>query len=114
MVKGAQIFNYIRQQKEQNPDRITKIGDAADQFMGEQVSPRQKRYGAVIEVWRQVLPEELCRHCEIINISGGQLTVRIDSPSYKYELHLCSSEILKELQKQCPSARLTKIKLVNA
>ena len=114
MGEGAQIFNYIRQNKMRKPDRITSIGEAADQFMGKQVSPRQKRYGAVIEIWRQVLPEELCRHCEIIDISGGQLMVRVDSPSYKYELHLCSSEILKELQRQCPSARLTRVKLIDA
>ena len=114
MGEGARIFNYPRRNKVQNPDRITSIGEAAEQFMDERISPRQKRYGAVIEIWRQVLPEELCRHCEIIDISGGQLTVRADSPSYKYELHLCSSEILKELQRQCPRVRLTKIKLIDA
>ncbi len=114
MGEGARIFNYTRRNKVQNPDRITMIGEAVEQFMGQEVSPRQKRYGTVLEVWRQALPEELSRHCEIIDISGGQLTVRVDSPSYKYELHLCSSEILKELQRQCPRARLTKIKLIDA
>jgi len=114
MGEGSQIFNYTRWNKVQNPDRMTRIGEAAEQFMGKQVSPKQKRYGAVLEVWKQVMPEELSRHCEIIDISGGQLTVRVDSPSYKYELHLCSSEILKELQRQCPRVRLTKIKLIDA
>ena len=114
MGEGAQIFSYTRRNKVRNPDRITMIGEAAEQFMGEMVSPKQKRYGSVLEIWRQTLPEELGRHCEIIDISGGQLTVRVDSPAYKYELHLCSSKILKELQQQCPSARLTKIKLIDA
>ena len=114
MGEGARIFNYPRRNKVQNPDKIAMIGEVVEQFIGQEVSPRQKRYGAVLEAWRQALPEELSRHCEIIDISGGQLTIRIDSPSYKYELHLCSSEILKELQRQCPSARLTKIKLIDA
>jgi len=114
MGEGARIFNYTRRNKVQNPDRITMIGEAAEQLMDERISPKQKKYGAILEVWSQALPEELSRHCEIIDISGGQLTVRVDSPSYKYELHLCSSEILKELQRQCPGVRLTKIKLIDA
>jgi hypothetical protein len=82
--------------------------------MTEQISPRQARFDAVAEVWRQALPAELCRHCEITDVTGGQLKVQVDSPSYKYELQLCGSELLEELQRQCPKVRLTKIKFVVA
>ena len=102
-VKGRQRKRY---------DRFVSIGQAAEQFIAGQVKPQQKKYGNVVEVWEQVLPEELNRHCEIVGISGGSLSVQVDSPSHKYELHLCSREILKELQKECPKARLTKIKLI--
>ena len=102
-VKGRQIKRY---------DKFVSIGQAAEQFIAGQVVPQQKRYGDVIETWNQVLPDELGKHCEIIEISGGSLTVQVDSPSYKYELHLCSTAILKELQKECPRAKLTKIKLL--
>jgi hypothetical protein len=47
-------------------------------------------------------------------ISPQQARFQADSPSYVYELKLCSSELLEELQWQCPKARLTKIKLVVA
>ena len=112
MSEGAQIYNTIGQRKTRKPDRTVSIGEAAQKFMGEQVSPRQDKYGAVVDLWRRILPVELSRHCEITDLSGGQMTVKVDSPSYKYELHLCSSELLKELQAQCPKVRLTKIKLV--
>lgn len=102
-VKGRQIKRF---------DGFTTLGQAAEQFMNSQVTPQQRKYGDVVEVWEHVLPDELFRHCEIVDISGGNLSVQVDSPSYKYELHLCSSEILKELQKECPRARLTKIKLI--
>jgi hypothetical protein len=102
-------LNYRRIRKR---DRTIRLNEAVDQLFGKQISPRQARYGAVVEIWRRILPLELRRHCEITDISGGQLTVRVDSPSYKYELHLCSSEILKELQQQCPEVRITKIKLI--
>jgi len=82
--------------------------------MDKRISPQQARFSEIAEVWSRLLPAELCGHCEIIDISGGQLTVQADSPSYKYELQLCSSELLEELQRQCPRTRLTKIKLVVA
>ena len=82
--------------------------------MDDQISPRQAQFSEVVEIWHRLLPAELCGHCEIIDISGGQLKVQVDSPSYMYELQLCSSELLKELQRQCPRVRLTKIKFVAA
>ena len=114
MSEGAQIYNAVRQQKKQILYRTVRLNEALEQLMAEEVSPRQNRYGSVVELWRRILPVELGKHCEIIDISGGQLTVRVDSPSYKYELHLCSSEILRELQRQCPKVRITKIKFIIA
>ena len=93
-------------------DKTAKVGDIVETFVTKWVSPRQARFGAVVEVWSQLIPTELCKHCEIVDISGGQLKVRVDSPAYKYELQLCSSELLEELQQQCPKARLTEIKIV--
>jgi len=104
-VKGQSVKKF---------DRTAKVGDVAQMFVAKWVSPRQARFGAIVEVWSQLIPAELCKHCEIVDVSGGQLKVRVDSPSYKYELQLCSSELLKELQQQCPRARLTEIKFVIA
>lgn len=112
MSEGAQIYNAVRHRVKQRPYETVRLGEAVEQLMDGQVSPRQAKYGAVVEHWRRILPVELRRHCEITDISGGQLTVRVDSPSYKYELHLCRSEILEELQRQCPKVRLTKIRLM--
>ena len=112
MNEGDQLCEIVEGRRARKSDRTVRLGDAAQQFMAEQVSPRQARFGAVAELWSQLLPAELCRHCEIVDISGGQLKVRVDSPAYKYELQLCSSELLEELQQQCPKARLTEIKFV--
>ena len=113
MNEGKQLlYNAVEGRRLRKADRTVRLGDTVQQFMAEQVSPRQARFGAVAELWGQLLPAELCRHCEIVDISGGQLKVRVDSPAYKYELQLCSSELLEELQEQCPKARLTEIKFV--
>ncbi len=106
------LHNAVEGRRVRKADRTVRLGDTVQRFMSEQVSPRQARFGAVAELWSQLLPAELCRHCEIVDVSGGELKVRVDSPAYKYELQLCSSEILEELQQQCPRVRLTKIKFV--
>jgi hypothetical protein len=107
-----QLCKIVEGRRVRKADRTVRLGDTVQRFMAEQVSPRQARFGAVAELWGQLLPAELCRHCEIVDISGGQLKVCVDSPAYKYELQLCSSELLEELQQQCPKARLTEIKFV--
>lgn len=113
MNEGEQLLhNAVEGRRVRKPDRTVRLGDVVQQFVTKWVSPRQARFGAVAELWSQLLPAELCRHCEIVDISGGQLKVRVDSPAYKYELQLCSSELLEELQQQCPKARLTEIKFV--
>lgn len=115
MGEGEQLLrNAVEGRRVRKPDRTVRLGDTVQRFMAEQVSPRQVRFGAVVELWGQLLPAELYRHCEIVDISGGQLKVKVDSPAYKYELQLCSSELLEELQQQCPKARLTEIKFVVA
>jgi hypothetical protein len=114
MDEDERLLNATRWRRSWKTYRAANLGKVARQLMDERISPQQARFSQVAEVWSRLLPVELCGHCEIIDISGGQLTVQADSPSYVYELKLCSSELLEELQWQCPKARLTKIKLVVA
>jgi predicted nucleic acid-binding Zn ribbon protein len=106
------LLNAVKWRKAPKPYNASSIGQVAQQLMDERISPLQARFSKIAEFWSQLLPVELSGHCEIIDISGGQLTVQADSPSYVYELQLCSPELLKELQRQCPKARLAKIKFV--
>ena len=112
MDNDERLLNAVKWQKKSPRYSATSLGQVAHQLMEERISPLQTRFSEVSEVWSRLLPIELDGHCEIIDISGGQLTVQADSPSYVYELQLCSSELLKELQRQCPKVRLSKIKFV--
>ncbi|MHC4425482.1 MAG: DciA family protein [Planctomycetota bacterium] len=114
MDEDERLRNAVEYRRARKSYSAVRLGQAAQQLMAEQISPRQARFSEVAEVWSQLLPAEMCRHCEIVDISGGQLAVQVDSPSYMYELQLCSSELLKELQQHCSKARLTKIKFVVA
>lgn len=83
-----------------------------EQVMAERIAPQQKRFGGVAEAWSEVVPQELLGHCEIVDLTGGELKVKVDSSAYLYELQLCGSELLEELRRQCPRARLKGVKFV--
>jgi predicted nucleic acid-binding Zn ribbon protein len=108
------LQNTLKCRRTRKPYSAFGLGQVAQQLMDRQISPRQAVFSEVAETWSQMLPAELGGHCEIVDISGGLLKVRVDSPSYMYELQLCSSELLEELQQHCPKARLTKVKFVIA
>ena len=86
-----------------------RLSDVLSELMESQISPRQERFAAVAELWIRLLPSELRRHCRLDGVSGGELKVLVDSPSYLHELRMCSEEILGQLQQQCPKARIKKI-----
>ena len=96
------------------PQRTARLGDVVRQLMERQILPRQAKFEPVVQLWNQLLPEELRRHCEIVDFSSGQLKVRVDSPSHASELRWCSSQLLDEIQDQCPRAKLKEIKVVIA
>jgi len=105
-----QIQNTLDYRRRRKRYGAVNLGQVAQKLLDERISPQQAKFSQVDEVWSELLPAGLQQHCEIVGLSGGQLDVKVDSPSYVYELQTCSSELLAELQRQCPRVRLTKIK----
>ena len=93
-------------------DNSARLGELLQKVMVERISPLQARFGELADVWSDVVPQELYEHCEIVDVLSGELKVSVDSSPYMYELRLCSAELLQELQRQCPRARLKRIKFV--
>ena len=88
-----------------------ELGDVLAQLMEDQLLPEQARFESVGEQWAQLLPPEVRQHSKIAGISGGQLKVLVDAPAYMYELQLRSAQLIEQLQRRCPRARIRKIKL---
>jgi len=108
MNKGEQFRSIVRSK----PKSAVRLGDIAKDLMEYRISPQQARFEPIAEAWSQLLPAELRRHCKIVDISGGRLKVQVDLPSYRYELQLCSSQLVAEMQRQCPRARIKQIKFI--
>ncbi len=112
MNEDEQLRGSVKWQRKRHLDGAVRLGDVTRELMDNRISPVAARFGPIAELWSQLLPDELRRHCKIAGISGGQLKVLVDLPAYRYELQLCSSELLSELQQQCPRAHIKKIKFV--
>jgi hypothetical protein len=90
---------------------VVKLGDAVGELLNDRILPQAERFSSVAEAWKQLLPVNLAGHCRLTQVTAGQVKVVVDSAPYMYELQLCRSELLRELQRQCPGARLRKIEL---
>ena len=110
--EDEQLRGTVKWQRKPYLDRAVRLGDVTRELMENRISPQQARFALIAELWSQLLPDELRRHCKIGGISGGQLKVLVDLPVYMHELQLCSTELLSELQQQCPRAHIKKIKFV--
>lgn len=111
--ENEQLRNVVKWRRKRRRDETLKLGTVVAKLLEGQVWPKQAVFESVARVWRQLLPAELAEHSQIAEICGGQLKVQVDLSSYMYELQLCSSELLTELQKKCPQARLREIKIVS-
>ncbi|MHC4617705.1 MAG: DciA family protein [Planctomycetota bacterium] len=105
-------FGKVGVQRRTGSRGTATLGDAVKHLVDGRISPRQARFDSLIEIWNQLLPAELGRHCRLVDASGGQLKVLADSPAYVHELRLCSSQLIEELRRQCPRARIRTIRIV--
>ena len=95
----------------------TPLADALVKMMEPRHTGISQRYEAasqLSEVWAQLLPPEMVQHCRVVDLSAGQLTVEVDSPSYMYELRISSHQLVEHLRLRCPQAKLRAIKITLA
>ncbi|MHC4074860.1 MAG: DciA family protein [Planctomycetota bacterium] len=109
MDQGRQQRTVVQSKPQPQADNPIRLGQMLQAYMAG-ISPKQARFSAVKKIWTQLLPAELQRHCRITDISGGQLKIEVDLPAYIYELKLCSSELLEQINSQCPRAGIKQIK----
>jgi hypothetical protein len=108
--KYVQLHKLVKRRKAYHAKTTVSLGDVLNEIMECRIGPQQTRFGMIIEAFCQMLPTELCQHCTIVDISRGRIKVIADSPSYVYELQLLSGDLVKELARRCPQAKIKEIK----
>ena len=93
-------------------NNFSSLGDVVQVVMRDRVEPRCEKLNPLNEAWEKILPPLLAENCRIDSLSAGTLRVVASSPSYMYEMRLCSQTLLEQIQKSCPKARVQKIKIV--
>jgi len=87
-----------------------QIGELVGGFV-DRLSPVHSRYDSVAQAWENLLPGALRAHCRIGGMGNGCLKILADGSSYLFELQLCKTALLEELQRLCPSARIRRIEV---
>lgn len=93
--------------------RAVRIGEVITKVL-ENTILQQDSLAAVSDSWTEVMPAGMVSHCRLAGLSRGILQVEAESALYASELHLYRAELLRELRRRCPRARITAIKLAVA
>lgn len=92
-------------------ERTVRLADVVQEVLEDRILPQQSRFSSVMDAWQDLVPAELKQHSRVVDLVAGVLKVMVDSPAYVYELQLCRSALLNELQQQCPQAGIKGIQL---
>ena len=112
MINDCEQLRNITKWRTRQPKQAAKLGNVINKLLENKISPLQAKFELIIELWNQLLPEELSQHCRITGISGGQLKVLVDSPSFASQLRWYSASLLEEIKHQCPQARIKNIQCI--
>ena len=103
------LRDIVKWRKPKKPKSGVLLSEMLGEILEKQISPKQGVYDTISYAWEQLLPDQLRQHCKIVDINAGRVKVKVDNPSYLHEFRLCSCQLLEELQKLCPKARVKKI-----
>jgi predicted nucleic acid-binding Zn ribbon protein len=106
------LLSRVKWQPRIRRDKTEKLSDTVQRLMDSRISPARTKLRPVIELWNQMLSADMQKHCRIAGLKGRVLEVTTDSPSYGHELRLCSEELIREIQQNCPASKVEKIKFV--
>ena len=73
---------------------------------------KHKKQSSVVELLSHLLPRELEEHCRVTSFLQGVLKVEVEAGPYMFEMRSLRSQLLEQLQLNCPGAKVDSIRLV--
>ena len=98
-------------QQRQPHDRIVTLSQPLAILMKRELARKARQLGKLATIWDEVIPEEIASHTALESLSGGVLTVLVDSSSHRFQLDvLLRGGLLREIRSRFDGA-LNRIKL---
>lgn len=77
----------------------------------ETVERQHKKHDRISDAWEEVLPAAFKSHCKIKEFKNGILKIKVDSPSWKYNLQMSADMLIKQLNEAGGRAKVKSIKI---
>jgi len=107
---NRQLSNITGYRKKTKRNPVDRLDVVINKVLEGDISVKQKKISPVIDAWEDILPPELKDHSQIQEFKGNILWVKIDNPTYLYNMQTLKKELLAELQRLCPASRIADIK----
>jgi len=88
-----------------------RVGEVLDALLRAKRFHERKRYGALVEAWRQAVGEQVAEHTRIGDFDRGRLVVEVDSPVLLQELRgFMESAILEQIRSAPGGAEVAELR----
>ena len=88
---------------------VGQLGKILDGYIQYKIKPHEKNSSPILDAWKKVLPPGLETHCKVESIKNKILTVKVDSPAFKFQLESCRMHLLEALKQEDKKVKITKI-----
>ena len=105
------LNSIVRQHINQSGCQARNIGKVFDAYVKKGLR-RHRRQVQVVDLWKEILPAELAKHCRPVSLLGGVLKIEAEAGVYMFEIQSARQALLEQLQRECPGAGIDSIKLV--
>ena len=106
------LGNLAKWRKSKRIDRTVRLSSALGKILDSRLTRQHAAGGSVAEKWAALLPPELAARSRPVGLEAGKLKIKVDSAAYLYEMRLCKSELLSQLKRECPGAKIKDINFV--
>ena len=87
--------------------------------LGNEITSYLKRHhrtleknAAVVDVWRQAVPELLRNHCKLDKRVGNTLYVQVVPGAYMHQMKMQAGEVLERIRQMAPRCGIQKIQMI--
>ena len=105
------LNSVVKWQVAKEPYRAQSVGAIFDKYI-EKGLLRHRRQSRLIDLWEELLPPGLAGHCKLVSLLRGVLKIEVESGPYMFEMQNICQELLENIQRNCPAARVDSIKLI--